>query len=335
MNLNPLAVLCLSTACFFSPSPVLPIETAAHTQLVDSGHPQKLLKTASIHRPDFPDLPQPTHDSLNAPPGPAAPKRRLYFGLQIGAQFMELEQKNLFVNDLNEFIRHKYMADSLQADKFASHDSSRSLKTNQSRILQPYDQVMVAFPAGLVLGIPITRHLDFYLNSMSFWKQQEALVESRLPDTISSASQDTSQGQLYNVSRKYTIQANLAGCGFKLYIPFNFLSIKNDKSIYISYVQFWNLGKSELYSNQGCSPSNSPLLGIGYEISIGFQVSAWSQIGVLGNLAVNKLKFPASGKWSSVLLQPSDDKMEWEINSLKFNFQFIYQLGGFSSISKK
>jgi hypothetical protein len=242
---------------------------------------------------------------------------------------MDFRQRNLFDNDLNVYIAQKYARDSVRYSGYISGDSTYTLSPNSSTVLQEYDPVLVAFPLGLVIGFPVAAHLDIFLHTQSFWEQQSAIIETRGPDRIELSPQDTVKGELRNTRRKYVVQANLAGCGLKFYFPTDLLSIDQDKSLYLSYTQFWNLGNSEIYSDAGSRSLRSPLFGVGYEISLGYQLSIWRQIGILGNLAITRFTFPARGTWSSVLLQDLDKEMEAEINSLKFNFQFIYQLGGF------
>ncbi|MFC1586609.1 hypothetical protein ACFL5V_13765 [Fibrobacterota bacterium] len=254
--------------------------------------------------------------------------RRLYFGLQLGANFIDFAQAGLFKNDLNMFINEKYSADSILAANAAAVDSTTFLVAYKPRILQPYDQVIIAFPAGLVLGIPVTSYLDICLSTQSFWQKQQAIIEHRAPDTIVAASLDTARGKTSNISREYAFQANLIGCGIKLYIPFAFLSVEDDKAIYLSYSQLWNLGNSELYSDEGYASSGFPIYGIGFDVALGFQLSTWKNIGM------SRLAFPASKEWGEILLQNSAAKMEWRTSALKFNFQFAYQLGGFPSPKK-
>jgi hypothetical protein len=264
-------------------------------------------------------------DSSDTTTDKTLPKKGLYFGLQIGAQFIDFEEKLLFEQDLETFIQKRHVEDSARADKL--NDSTRSLQINNSRVLQPFDQVMIAFPAGIILGIPLARHLDINLSTLSFWKKQEAIIETHAPDTVMSVSEDTIPGELKNISRTYVIQSNLAGLGFKLYVPLNFLYIEDSRSVYVSYIHLWNMGGSEIYASEGNSYSGFPLSGIGYEISLGFQLRTWKQIAILGNMGVTKLTFSSSDPWSSILLQDLDEPMEWTLTSLKFNFQFIYMLG--------
>ena len=259
--------------------------------------------------------------------------RKIYFGFQCGVVFSDFIQQHYFESDLDEYILNKYKNDSIRAVSLS--DTTKELLVNKSRKLKTsseiYEQVLVMIPAGFVLGIPITKYLDITLSTLSFWKKQEALVENMTPDTVLKNGGDTINGNINNKTIKFVIQSNLAGLGIKFYFPSGFLSIETGKLIYLSYTHLWNLGKSQIYSDYGISTSGFSSSGVGYEVALGFQIKTWKKIAILGNLAFTHLHYVSNDTWGTVLLQDSQDKMNWEFRGLKFNFQFIYQIAGFKS----
>ncbi|MBF0432964.1 MAG: hypothetical protein HQK83_16895 [Fibrobacteria bacterium] len=270
-------------------------------------------------------------------------RRKIYFGLQLGVQFTDFTQADLFAEDLNAYIQQKYSRDSSHATNNYVKDSV-SYKSNSSKVLQPFDNVIWSLPFGAFIGIPVTRYLDICLSTQFFTKEQEAIIETVSPDITYYEKPDSNQaaiavntvsGTIRNISRTYTTFANLGGIGLKFYIPKQVLSVKGDKTLYFSYTHLWNIGGTQFWSSAGSEMVPYSLFGTGYELSLGFLLNNWKYIGVNGNISLVHLNFPVRGDWTDILLQDEiEGNYELEFNALKFNFQLVYQFGGYPEAKK-
>src|SRR5690606_7512918 len=132
----------------------------------------------------------------------------------LGVDFMDLDAKEYFNTALN------------------ARASDQGL-----RILQPYEAVHLAFPLGIQALLPVSGYLDVVIKTHSYWYQQKAI----LGDSASRHAGDAT----------FAAQANLGGLGMRFYVPPPLLSVTGGLGLFAQGVVYWNLGRSELYSNRG------------------------------------------------------------------------------------
>ncbi len=212
--------------------------------------------------------------------------RHIAIGFTAGISFTEHSAQDLFANHL---------------DTIANRDSLQ--------ILQPYDPVDLFFPVGLMVTVPLSRHLDLWVRTDHFWYTQSALA------------QGTGPAQEF----WFAVQAQLAGLGIRYLIPVTFLSVSGRPGLYVAYTQYWNFANTEMYAPTGSVRARTELAGAGYEIQAGFQQDFSRRWTVTGGLSFANFDFQSRQSWRAILPDAPDTPAEWQLRALRLTFQFLYQ----------
>lgn len=209
----------------------------------------------------------------------------------LGVDFMDLDAKEVFNNSLN------------------ARASGQGL-----RVLQPYEAVHLAFPVGIQALLPVSGYLDLVAKTHSYWYEQKAI----LGDSASRHAGDA----------RYAAQANLGGLGLRFYVPPTLLSVTGGLGIFAQGVAYWNLGRSELYSDHGAAPARFEASGSGYEIQFGIQkevTGPWQLSGAIGFL---KQDFTSREEWSEIIaLSPPEGKAAWGSSAIQATLNLWYRFG--------
>jgi len=240
-----------------------------------------------------PSGPPTSRDSLAAGDSAVRKLRMRYpaVAVYLGVDFMDLDAKEYFNTALN------------------ARASGEGL-----RILQPYEAVHLAFPLGIQALLPVSGYLDVVIKTHSYWYQQKAI----LGDTASRHAGDAT----------FSAQANLGGLGLRFYVPPPLLSVTGGLGLFAQGVAYWNLGRSELYSDRGSAPARFEPSGSGYEFQFGIQkevTGPWQLSGAIGFL---NQKFTSRKDWSEIIaFSPPAGKAAWGGSALQATLNLWYRFG--------
>jgi hypothetical protein len=171
----------------------------------------------------------------------------------------------------------------------------------------------VLFPAGLLLGIPVSRHIDVMLRTEHFHYRVTGL-----------AQKDNEAPTEY----WYVNQAHLAGAGVRWLVPISFMTVTGQPGLHVSYTHFWSFGPTGIRSPDGSVRARSEPAGAGYEIQLGFQQDFDKRWALTGGLALSRLSFRSDGDWINVIPgAAAGEPAEWTLQSLRIAVQGLYQFG--------
>ncbi len=243
-------------------------------------------------------------------------------GIETGVAFMDFKQKTYFNDDAVYFINHKFDIDTALV---SSHNSgitdSDTITAQKSKLLQPYNPVMVTFPTGCFLAVRISENMDLFINAAYFQKEQQAIVEISEPGL---------PGQFIIANKKltYVIQGYLGGTGIRLHLPPEFITIKKEDQIFLDFLVLWDIGYNEIYSDYGVARSNTLFKPLGYNFAMGFQTAIWRGISIYGSISFFAITIKSNQDWGRVVLMPAPEALTYDFNALRFNFQFAWYFGG-------
>lgn len=182
------------------------------------------------------------------------------------------------------------------------------------KVLQPYESVHLAFPVGAQFLWPIAGYVDLVAKTHSYWYKQTAV----LGDSSSNHAGD----------EWYALQANLGGCGLRLYAPPSLLSVSGGLGLFAQGVVYWNLGNSELYSNHGSAKARFDPGGSAFEIQLGLHKAITGPWQVTGAIGFLRQSFASNRPWSDVLIDGSNaGKAEWGSSAVQATLQLWYRFG--------
>lgn len=252
-------------------------------------------------RPDSSDLR--TFQDLEAGGANAAAKplrqdldgRRATFGLWGGVSFLDMAGKERF---------------SARSTALAAADSGS--------VVQSQDPVHLAFPLGLAIAIPLTRHLDATLRSQHFWYRQSELIRTATGDTR---------------ERTLSAVAHWAGLGIRLLVPSALLDVKGRSGLQLGFQWIWGMGADELYGDEGRVGAGFRPAGIGYEWQLGFQRQYQDRFALSGALGYLQVSENGRDEWKE-LFPGATGPADWGFSGLQVEIQATWQLGAWGAASE-
>jgi hypothetical protein len=220
-------------------------------------------------------------------------RRRPAVSLWLGAEFSDLDAKDIFAADLQQLES----VDSLDA-------------------LQPYEQAHLSFPIGIQAVYPLGPWFDAVAMARASWYKQTAILGHR------DANHSTAGEQWY------AVQATLGGAGLRFYVPPSLLSVNGSLGLYAQFVWLWNLGGSELYTKYGNAPARIDPAGSGYELMFGLQQTLKGPWLLAGSLGFVQQEYASDRNWSDLLRNaPPPGKVSWGSSSIQANLAIWYHFG--------
>lgn len=197
------------------------------------------------------------------------------------------------------------------SDRFAAAMTAQAAADSQ-RVLQDQDPVHVLFPAGLVVGVPVTRHLDLLLRTEHFRYRVTGLAQKdNEPPT----------------EFWYVNQGHLAGAGIRWLVPVSLLTVSGQPGLHVTYTHFWSFGPTGMRSPEGSVAARPGPAGAGYELQAGFLQDFDARWALTGSLGFSRLSFRSRGDWSNVVASDVPETAEWTLTSMRVVFQGVYQFG--------
>ena len=195
-------------------------------------------------------------------------------------------------------------------DLFSGHMNAQAAAAGQT-VLQREDPVHVFFPGGLILGYPILPYFDLTLRTEHFLYKVKGLAQKN----------QEAPSEFW-----YSNQAHLAGVGVRWLVPASLLTVTGQAGLYAAYTHFWNFGPTGIRSPDGGLSARTDPAGAGYEIQAGFQQDFDKRWALTGGLALSRLSLRSDAPWSNVIPGASGTA-EWELTSMRFAMQGLYQFG--------
>lgn len=221
--------------------------------------------------------------------------RRPSLSVHLGVSFFDLDAKDLF----------------------ASAVARRRAADTSLQVLQGYESVHLAFPAGVQALLPAGPWFDLVAKTLSYWYRQTAVLGRRAP-----LNSETAEEQ-------YALQAHLGGVGLRYYIPPDLLSVKGNLGLYVQGVYYWLLGGTEIYGSHGMAKAEFDPAGSAWEVQLGYNHAvrkSWSLSGSLGWLSQD---YASDQAWTEVLpsaVAPAG-KAHWGGGALQASFHLAYHFG--------
>lgn len=197
------------------------------------------------------------------------------------------------------------------SDRFAAAMTAQAAADTQ-RVLQDQDPVHVLFPAGLLIGVPVTRHLDLLLRTEHFHYRVTGLAQ---------------KGNEPPTEFWYVNQGHLAGAGIRWLVPVSLLTVAGQPGLHVTYTHFWSFGPTGMRAPGGSVAARPGVAGAGYELQAGFLQDFDARWALTGSLGFSRLSFRSRGDWSNVVASTVPERAEWTLTSMRFALQGLYQFG--------
>jgi hypothetical protein len=209
--------------------------------------------------------------------------RKPYYAAHAGVGFLDLNGREHFV---------------------AALEARRVAK--QGKILQPYENVNLYFPAGFLAGMRVFDYLDILAKTDAFWYRQTAL----LGDSLNGPGTE----------EFYALQGQLLGLGLRLYIPQEILSARDHGHLYFEISRYFDLGATEIYSSYGSASAQWNPMGSTTEFQMGFMHSLDTRFTWSGALSFIHSSWVSNRTWNTILPNSGSQKVAWGGNALQMRF---------------
>ena len=218
-------------------------------------------------------------------------RRRPAVSLWLGAEFSDLDAKDIFKADLAK----RLAADSLES-------------------LQPFEEAHLSFPVGVQAVFPLGPWFDAVARARFSWYRQTAVLGHK---------DRSSAGEAW-----YAVQASLGGAGLRFYVPPSLLSVTGSLGLYAQFLWLWNLGASELYTRYGNARARIDPAGSGYELQFGLQRALRGPWQLAGSLGFVSQEYASDRNWSDLLRSaPPAGQVRWGSSSIQANLALSYHFG--------
>lgn len=124
----------------------------------------------------------------------------------------------------------------------------------------------------------------------------------------------------------YTIQGVPLFLEYRLGIPKNFMSLSGESLFSIAIRWYWALPGTEIYTTWGRLEAETPLLGTGYGVSLGYLVASWKNFKIYGDVGFSSIKVKSKETFADIVPDGPETKAKWDIGGLQMQIRVSFGL---------
>ena len=210
-----------------------------------------------------------------------------------------------------DFPEREYFQDAIDTLYYSFKEDALTESESLNVAKQDFQKVNFCFP--ITAGIQYQIFPDNFVSlGVSFIYDNESVV---LTDR---------KNRSHNYS--YTIQGMPLFLEYRLGIPRNLMTLSGESLFSIAVRWYWVLPGTEIYTTWGQLEADTPLLGAGFGVGIGYLIANWKNFNIYGDIGFSSIKVESSKMYSDIVPDGPEKKAKWNIGGLMMQVRIGFGL---------
>ena len=122
-------------------------------------------------------------------------------------------------------------------------------------------------------------------------------------------------------SYEYTLQGVPLFLEYRFALPKNFITLSTGGLFSVSVRWYWVLPGTEIYTTWGGLEAETPLLGAGFGVSVGYLFASWNNFKLYGDIGFSSISVKSNKKFSDIVDGGPDEKAKWNLGGLQMQIR--------------
>ncbi len=122
-------------------------------------------------------------------------------------------------------------------------------------------------------------------------------------------------------SYEYTLQGVPLFLEYRFALPKNFITLSTGGLFSVSVRWYWVLPGTEIYTTWGKLDAETPLLGAGFGVSVGYLFASWDNFKLYGDIGFSSISVKSNKKFADIVDGGPDEKAKWNLGGLQMQIR--------------
>ena len=122
-------------------------------------------------------------------------------------------------------------------------------------------------------------------------------------------------------SYEYTLQGVPLFLEYRFALPKNFITLSTGGLFSVSVRWYWVLPGTEIYTTWGKLDAETPLLGAGFGVSVGYLFASWGNFKLYGDIGFSSISVKSNKKFADIVDGGPDEKAKWNLGGLQMQIR--------------
>jgi hypothetical protein len=122
-------------------------------------------------------------------------------------------------------------------------------------------------------------------------------------------------------SYEYTLQGVPLFLEYRFALPKNFITLSTGGLFSVSVRWYWVLPGTEIYTTWGKLDAETPLLGAGFGVSVGYLFASWDNFKLYGDIGFSSISVKSNKKFSDIVDGGPEEKAKWNLGGLQMQIR--------------
>ena len=209
------------------------------------------------------------------------------------------------------FEERKYFQDAIDTIYYGFKENAVNSAESLNVAKQDFQKVNFCFP--ITAGIQWQFAEDHFLSAgVGFIYDNESVV---LTDRKSNTH-----------SYEYTLQGIPFYLEYRFALPKNFITLSTGGLFSLAVRWYWVLPGTEIYTTWGKLDAETPLLGAGFGVSVGYLFATWKSFKLYGDIGFNSISVKSNKKFSDIVPTGPEEKAKWTLGGLQLQIRGSFGL---------
>lgn len=209
------------------------------------------------------------------------------------------------------FEERKYFQDAIDTIYYGFKENAVNSAESLNVAKQDFQKVNFCFP--ITAGIQWQFAEDHFLSAgVGFIYDNESVV---LTDRKSNTH-----------SYEYTLQGIPFYLEYRFALPKNFITLSTGGLFSLAVRWYWVLPGTEIYTTWGKLDAETPLLGAGFGVSVGYLFATWKSFKLYGDIGFNSISVKSNKKFSDIVPNGPEEKAKWNLGGLQLQIRGSFGL---------
>ena len=200
------------------------------------------------------------------------------------------------------FEERKYFQETIDTIYYGFKENAVNSAESLNVAKQDFQKVNFCFP--ITAGIQWQFAEDHFLSAgVGFIYDNESVV---LTDRKSNTH-----------SYEYTLQGIPFYMEYRFALPKNFITLSTGGLFSLAVRWYWVLPGTEIYTTWGKLDAETPLLGAGFGVSVGYLFATWKSFKLYGDIGFNSISVKSNKKFSDIVPNGPNEKAKWNLGGLQ------------------
>lgn len=209
------------------------------------------------------------------------------------------------------FEERKYFQEAIDTIYYGFKENAVNSAESLNVAKQDFQKVNFCFP--ITAGIQWQFIEDHFLSAgVGFIYDNESVV---LTDRKSNTH-----------SYEYTLQGIPFYLEYRFALPKNFITLSTGGLFSLAVRWYWVLPGTEIYTTWGKLDAETPLLGAGFGVSVGYLFATWKSFKLYGDIGFNSISVKSNKKFSDIVPNGPDEKAKWNLGGIQLQIRGSFGL---------